>query len=75
MTKGNEAAFSKSAFYHESYGEDNPQKGLTKREYFAAMAMTALISEESNPLHYKDRAMEAVQMADALIEQLNNKQQ
>lgn len=46
--------------------------GLTKREYFAAMAMQGIISNPNN--HYVTSysiAERAVQIADALIEQLN----
>lgn len=48
--------------------------GLTKREYFAAMAMQGLTSgnediNRSDFINY--RTERAVQMADALIEQLN----
>jgi hypothetical protein len=48
--------------------------GLTKREYFAAMAMQGLIDNDVNPAYYINRAEEAVQMADALITALNENQ-
>lgn len=48
--------------------------GLTKREYFAAMAMQGMLASESNDFNYGHR-MEvsrlAVQQADYLIEALN----
>ena len=49
---------------------NNPLYGLTKREYFAAMAMQGMLSNtgintESHVAHY------AVEFADALIERLN----
>lgn len=49
------------------------QPGLTKREYFAAMAMQGIIANNHHgPDEYvKQAAREAVQYADALIEQLN----
>lgn len=72
MTKGNEAAFSKSAFYHESYGEDDPQKGLTKREYFAIMAMQSFIIQNLHDIN--EIPFVSITMADALIKQLNNQQ-
>lgn len=72
MTKENEAAFSKSAFYHESYGEDDPQKGLTKREYFAVMAMQSFIIQNSYGMN--EIPLKSISIADALIKQLNNQQ-
>ena len=71
MTNGNEPAFSKAAFYHPEAGIDGSQEGLTKREYFAAMAMQALITKSASSLYYKDSAIEAVQIADELIKSLN----
>jgi len=44
--------------------------GLTKREYFAAMAMQAL-TPSSGVYHSGDIAKRAVKMADALIASLN----
>ena len=49
--------------------------GLTKREYFAAMAMQALITNRDREDEYADYdevAMEAVEYADALIMHLND---
>jgi hypothetical protein len=44
--------------------------GLTKREYFAAMAMQGLLSDyESESI--EDYSKYAVQLADALIEELS----
>ncbi len=42
--------------------------GLTKREYFAAMAMQGLASRQ---LGYEDASEDAVEFADALIAALN----
>lgn len=61
------------------YNEDNHVKGgLTKREYFAAMAMQAIVSNSSVDFDENatyctpaKRSQQAVKMADALIEQLN----
>lgn len=47
MTKGNEPAFSKAAFYHPDGGIYSPQEGLTKREYFAATALQGAISAQA----------------------------
>lgn len=50
------------------------QPGLTKREYFAAMAMQGLLAQTSQDFGYSEGlvlAKAAVQQADALIEALN----
>jgi hypothetical protein len=47
------------------------EHGLTKREYFAAMAMQALISDPNISTTYSHYAENAVQAADALIAELN----
>lgn len=57
-TKGNEGAFAKEY-----------QKGLTKREYFAAMAMQGMLAEGHDS--FRIVAKHAVDQADALIEELN----
>ena len=46
--------------------EDN--KGLTKREYFAGLAMQGMSSSD---LTYEDIAHDAVKMADALLAELD----
>jgi hypothetical protein len=46
-------------------------KGLTKREYFAAMAMQALLSDPNITTTYSHYAENAVQAANALIAELN----
>ena len=48
--------------------------GLTKREYFAGLAMQGLINKTPS-LYYSDMCQEAVQIADGLIKALNNDQQ
>lgn len=48
--------------------------GLTKREYFASMAMQGICSNMDNPVLQSSPmnvAAESVQFADALIKQLN----
>lgn len=72
-TKPNAAAYPRIAV--TPYGtriEDQP--GLTKREYFAAMAMQGLISAAhlyDSVRDDKSCAIMAVKMADALMEALN----
>ena len=65
-TNGNDPAFSKSAFYHPDGTFDLPENGLTKREFFAAMAMQSLIA--SGALNVSKTA---VKQADLLIKELN----
>jgi hypothetical protein len=49
------------------------EAGLTKREYFAAMVLSAFIShpQNCNPLDVHGNAQQAVTQADALINELN----
>ena len=47
------------------------EKGLTKREYFAAMAMQGIIGK-INVHEYKDMAEYAINAADALLAKLSN---
>jgi hypothetical protein len=71
-TKANEPAFSKPAFYHPDGAIDLPNNGLTKREYFAAMALQGVLANKS--AHERTIEMitkSSVRLADALIEELN----
>jgi hypothetical protein len=57
-----------------AYPSHNKHHGLTKREYFAAMAMQGLLAQESEAWGFGDKeklATEAVAQADALIAALN----
>lgn len=57
----------------EANGRYNPlEAGLTKREYFAAMAMQGLLACEKEDWHFntQNRAKEAVTNADELIKAL-----
>ena len=53
------------------FGNDAPQDGLTKREYFAAVAMQGLLACPNNVNMAQDIAKGAVIMADQLIIELN----
>lgn len=64
MTQPNESAFARPS------SSTSHQDGLTKREYFASMAMQGFLSE-GEVSEIKTIAVLSVQMADALIEQLN----
>lgn len=72
-TKPTDAAFAKAAFYHPDGGVDSPQEGLTKREYFAAMAMQGLASS-GNFFLSTELVETSVEIADLLIEALNKQQ-
>lgn len=48
-----------------------PVLGLTKREYFAALAMQGMISASTHGFSFSVLASESVSMADALIAELN----
>lgn len=51
-----------------------PEFGLTKREYFAAMAMQGICANANERLARREVAEKAVLIADHLIQQLNEKQ-
>ncbi len=53
------------------FGNDAPKDGLTKREYFAAMAMQGLLACPNNVNMAQDIAKGAVIIADQLIIELN----
>ncbi len=71
-TKANEPAFSKPAFYHPDGAIDLPNNGLTKREYFAAMAMQGALANKSAHKRTIEMITESsVRLSDALIKELN----
>lgn len=53
------------------FGNDAPKDGLTKREYFAAVALQGLLACPSNVNMAEYIAKDAVIMADQLIIELN----
>ncbi len=63
---GNEAAFAAPEAGTESFSTSQFQKGLTKREYFAAMVISG---KDGNPEHIAEHA---IMVADELIKLLNN---
>lgn len=69
-TKADECAFAIPAFETPKTVWNRPQYGLTKREYFAAMAMQYIISSDT-PDTLENFANVSVNMADALIKALN----
>lgn len=59
----------------KEYGEVAIQKGLTKRELFAAMAMQGMLSDSRRTSSIYDVSNAAVRTADALIAELNKEVQ
>ena len=67
-TLGNSQAFASMAVNKDgTYGGT----GLTKREYFAAIALQGMIASEMNG-SYGEFARRSIECADALIAELNN---
>jgi hypothetical protein len=68
MENGNYGAFACAS-------DGSHQPGLTKREYFAGLAMQGVLSQNSKysptPKLAANIAIRAVQIADALLEELN----
>lgn len=56
-------------------GNSHLQEGLTKREYFAAMAMQGFCANTNYRWHSREVSEMSVQVADELIKVLNNEQQ
>lgn len=76
MTKPTNSSFpqkEESAFPYDHYNI-KPQQGLTKREYFAGLAMQGLLANPNttatNPTVRKEMAWRAVRCAYALIAEL-----
>lgn len=74
MTKPNDPAFSRAAFYHPDGGYIPAQEGMTIREYFAAMALQGLLSTDNDHSPHNWYAEKSVELADALIKALNESQ-
>ena len=72
MNNGDKAINATVNGYLNQHSEyvDNEDKGLTKREYFAGLAMAALLSTDSVDTH-SAFAGSAVKMADALLKELD----
>ncbi len=69
-TKGDECAFAIPAFETPKTVWNRPQYGLTKREYFASMAMQGYLSFGAGS-NCEGIAKWSVEVADELIKQLN----
>jgi hypothetical protein len=55
------------AFPYVETGDCGVREGMSLRDYFAAKAMQAIISSDGT-YDYKNRAIEAYQAADAMLE-------
>lgn len=66
-TEPNDEAFNAAPNGHGFMGS----RGLTKREYFAAKAMHGLISRPNNKTIDRKTMSDAMEIADALIDELN----
>lgn len=73
MTYENDGAFARPAFDTPDKFYNEEQDGLTKREYFAALAMQGIVSTDLADT-YENFAKASVAMADALIKALNKEQ-
>lgn len=76
MTNGNDPAFldkPQTIYLHPTPPDCDVQFGLTKREYFAAMAMQATTKHFVEELDMPYMVKRCVAMADALIAELNKK--
>ena len=73
-THPNDQAFPRPASHSPEFGPVHPKLGLTKREYFAAMAMQALLSD-SNSIALTPHCVAefSIQMSEILINELNKK--
>ena len=70
MENGKQGAFPKRA-------DGAPQTGLTKREYFAGLAMQAIVSKENYDIDYDfiRTARKSIKLADALLKELDKKEE
>ena len=70
MENGKQGAFPKRA-------DGAPQTGLTKREYFAGLAMQAIASKENYDIDYDfiRTARKSIKLADALLKELDKKEE
>lgn len=69
---GNLAAFARP-WVTALGGQSEPQKGLTKRELFAAMAMQGMLGNTDHDGNFEVYADDAVKHADALLAALDAK--
>jgi hypothetical protein len=70
QTDPNDQAFATPPNFSSEFGLCPQEKGLSKREYFAAMAMQALVTRDVHSIR-EHAAHQSVLYADALIKELN----
>lgn len=70
MTIGNENAYPVISFDQEGRSSEY-EAGLTKREYFAAMAMQGILSSGDWPFDSQPIVKYSISLSDALINELN----
>jgi hypothetical protein len=70
MENGKQGAFPKRA-------DGAPQTGLTKREYFAGLAMQAIASKKNYDIDYDfiRTAKMSIKLSDALLKELEKKEE
>lgn len=80
MTLPNEPAFGHAGSEDRTGGDmpdgnyyHSPVDGLTKREWFAGMALQGILANDCGAYHFDLAAEHAIKYADALISALNEK--
>lgn len=73
MTNPDDPAFNEIDYTAMGHYHDQGYRNLTKREYFAAMAMKGLLANSSNDAQCLNIEGESIRRADALIAELNKK--
>jgi hypothetical protein len=72
QTNGNDPVSATQEYHSKNFGVVLAKTGLTKREYFAAMAMQGIASDLTfSEFEFSKLAEWSVLQADALIEALN----
>lgn len=77
MKENNFGEYIKQAAFPQTVEVENTvyhTRGITKREYFAAMAMQGIVANVCTDINHQENAKEAVIHADALIKALNESQ-
>ena len=74
MTNGHDSAYATAGQEYASGGFTPPSAGLTKREYFAAMVLPAVLAKVQVGVTLSKITEDAVAYADGLIEALNKEQ-
>ena len=72
MTKANDPVFSTQTISPNDGVFNHPPIGLTKREYFAGLAMQTLLKDRSHKKQIDDVCEKSVRVADELLKQLEN---